>query len=161
MTVFAGPNGAGKSSLRSFIKDLGIEIDADVIAKERQLTDIQAGRETIRMFNDCLEKGISFSLETTLSGNLVLEQMRRAKERGFLIRLIYISLDSPLEHQLRVEQRASRGGHVIPPDDIERRFYRSHEHLHKAISIADCADIFNNSSKYQLISHIENGKVTK
>lgn len=164
MTIFAGPNGAGKSTMRELIKDeqdLGIEVDADAIAREQHLTDIQAGREVIRKVDACISEGMSFSLETTLSGKLILDQIHLAKERGFQIRLLFVSLDSPIEHITRVEQRAARGGHFIPSKDIERRYYRSHENLKKAIPLVDYVDIFSNTSKCEIAVRIENGKIVE
>lgn len=162
MTIFAGPNGAGKSTIRELIKrerDLGVEVDADAIAKEKQLSDMKAGREVVRMVNECLRDKISFSIETTLSGKLIIQQILQAKEQGYLIRLLFVSLDSPLEHQTRVEQRVAGGGHAIPSVDIERRFYRSHENLQKIISMVDHADIYSNTTRCEMALQIERGKI--
>ncbi len=164
MTIFAGPNGAGKSTMRELIKrerDLGVEVDADAVAKEQNLTDIQAGREVIRRVEACISDSLSFSLETTLSGKLILDQIRQAKERGFQVRLLFVSLDSPIEHITRVEQRAARGGHAIPSNDIERRFYRSHENLQKVIPLVDHVDIYSNTSKCEMAVRIEHGKIVE
>lgn len=162
MTIFAGPNGAGKSTLRelwSGNRSLGIVIDADALAKDKNFSDVMAGRETIRMVNECIRNGESFALETTLSGNLIFEQIDHAKDQGFLIHLLYVSLTSPIEHQKRVEQRIARGGHAIPPDDVIRRFYRSHANLPKAMVLADRVDVYTNTSKCESIVQIEQGKI--
>lgn len=164
MTIFAGPNGAGKSSLRMFVKEeqeLGMEIDADAISRAEGLSDIRAGRATIKLVNDCIQNRRQFSLETTLSGHLILEQMRRAKAQGFYIRLLYISLDAPIEHITRIEQRSARGGHYIPPNDVERRYYRSHENLPTAIALSDESILLANESKYEMIVRFQKGEIVE
>ena len=82
MTIIAGPNGAGKSTLRELWRQrLGDVIDADAIAKELNLTDMQAGREAVRRINQCIQNDVSFCLETTLSGNLIFRQIEWAKRQ--------------------------------------------------------------------------------
>lgn len=162
MTVFAGPNGAGKSTLRdewNLTHALGTIIDADAIMKQRHLTDIEAGKETIRLVEMCIHDRISFALETTLSGHLIFDQMIRAKGHGFQIHLLFVSLASPLEHQKRVEQRVAKGGHAIPAADIKRRYYRSLANLPKAIALADRADVFTNVSRYIQVCSMEQGRI--
>lgn len=164
LTIFSGPNGAGKSTLRELFapeQDLGLHIDTDSIARVKGISDIEAGRETLRMVHECIRSGRSFSLETTLSGRVILDQMRQAKQHGFSIRLLFISLDSPLEHQTRVAQRTARGGHYVPPDDVERRYFRAHQNLPAAIRLADVADLYTNTERCVRIVKIADGKVTK
>ena len=80
-TIIGGVNGCGKSSLTGALKaersDMGTVLDGD-----RPST-----------IDECLEKGISFTQETTLSGAHTERTIRRAKERGYIIRLYYIGLE--------------------------------------------------------------------
>lgn len=164
ITIFSGPNGAGKSTLCELFapeQDLGFHIDTDSIARAKGISDLDAGRETLRLVHECIRSGISFSLETTLSGRVILDQMRQAKQHGFSIRLLFISLDSPLEHQTRVAQRAARGGHYIPPEDVERRYFRAHKNLSVAIMLADAVDLYTNTDRCVRVVKIANGKITK
>ena len=49
-------------------------------------------------------------------------------------------------------ERAARGGHSVPYEDVIRRFARSLENLPKAIALADKATILDNSTQgYRLI----------
>ena len=92
-TLFAGVNGAGKSTLFSVdtAADLGVRLNTDEIVKERgwdwrdASAQLRAGRELLRRQKECLEKGISFNQETTLSGVSILKAVQTAKERGYLI----------------------------------------------------------------------------
>lgn len=60
-----------------------------------------------------------------------------------------------------MEQRVAMGGHAIPPVDVERRYYRSHENLPRVIMLADYADIYTNGSKCDLIAKIEHGQIVE
>jgi len=162
MTIFAGPNSGGKSTLREIwgqVHAVRTVIDADAIAREFKLNDIEAGRETLRRVEGYLSRRVSFALETTLSGRFILRQMKYAQTCGCQIHLLYVALDSVLLHQERVEQRVGRGGHHIPPDVIERRYYRSLSNLPEALMIADRADIYTNSLRCELVARIEKGMV--
>lgn len=162
MTVFAGPNGAGKSTLRDVLLStefLGAVIDADEIARRFRLTSVAAGREVIRLVDECLAAGESFCLESTLSGKLILQQMTRAKKTGYQVRLIFIALPTPEDHMQRIAQRVARGGHDIPDDDVIRRYTRSLNHLPKAADLADHVTIYTNAQECKLVLRLEHGNV--
>ena len=110
-TIIGGVNGCGKSSLTGALKaersDLGLLIDVDKAALQlfrkklggQSTTPIllcktaffpallDAGKIAVRKIDECLEKGISFTQETTLSGARTERTIRRAKERGYTLRL--------------------------------------------------------------------------
>ena len=70
-TIIGGVYGSGKSSLTGAIKaerkDLGTIIDVDKL--NATLGDkISGGKEAIKKINHCIEHGLSFTQETTLSG---------------------------------------------------------------------------------------------
>ena len=102
-TLFAGVNGAGKSTLFSVdtAADLGVRLNTDEIVKERgwdwrdASAQLRAGRELLRRQKECLEKGISFNQETTLSGVSILKAIQTAKKKGYLIRMRYVGVSSP------------------------------------------------------------------
>ena len=95
-TIIAGVNGAGKSSLTGALKaernDLGQIIDVDKITASLGGRAIEGGKVAIHKINDCMERGISFTQETTLSGVRTEKTIQRAKEAGYYIRLYYIAL---------------------------------------------------------------------
>ena len=84
-TIIAGVNGSGKSSLTGALKaersDLGVIIDVDRLAASLG-SPLEGGREAVRRIDDCLERGISFTQETTLSGVRTERTIQAAKERG-------------------------------------------------------------------------------
>lgn len=84
-TIIGGVNGCGKSSLTGALKaersDLGLIIDVDKLAAHLG-SPVEGGKAAVRKIDECLEKGISFTQETTLSGARTERTIRRAKERG-------------------------------------------------------------------------------
>ena len=102
-TIFAGVNGAGKSTLFSTEAEdnLGIRLNSDEILHSLGLdwadsnAQILAGKQLLRLQKDCLEKGLSFNQETTLSGITILRTISQAKELGYSIHLRYVGVESP------------------------------------------------------------------
>ena len=71
-TIIGGVNGVGKSSFTGLLKeqrsDLGIIIDVDKITAELGGNTLAGGKAVLKKIRDCIDKGISFTQETTLSG---------------------------------------------------------------------------------------------
>ena len=80
-TIIGGVNGCGKSSLTGALKaersDLGLLIDVDKLAAQLG-SPVEGGKAAVRKIDECLEKGISFTQETTLSGARTERTIRRA-----------------------------------------------------------------------------------
>ncbi len=55
--------------------------------------------------------------------------IERAQASGYLVTLVYVALPSAQLAKRRVARRVKKGGHSIPENVIERRFYRSLENL--------------------------------
>ena len=63
--------------------------------------------------------------------------------------LLFIWLNSPGMALVRVAKRVSRGGHNIPPDVIERKYFRGIENLFSLYKPAcDNWIIINNMNEY-------------
>ena len=71
-TIIGGVNGTGKSSLTGVLKtqtkDLGWIIDSDLIAAQNSGSAIQGEKIVMERTQECLQKGVNFTQETTLSG---------------------------------------------------------------------------------------------
>ena len=107
----------------------------------------------LTLAKDYLEKGRSFSIETTLSGKNYLEMMVRARTLGFEVVLIYIGTEDVDINLSRIRQRVLGGGHDVPENDVRRRYERSFKHIPVAVRRADHTLLFDNSteSAYQLV----------
>lgn len=144
-TIIGGVNGCGKSSLTGALKaersDLGTVLDGD-----RPST-----------IDECLEKGISFTQETTLSGARTERTIRRAKDLGYTIRLYYIGLDTVEESLGRIQNRVAKGGHNIPREDVERRFSTRFADVLRVLPYCDGARFFDNDNGFVEVAEYRNG----
>ncbi len=146
-TIIGGVNGCGKSSLTGALKaersDLGTVLDGD-----RPST-----------IDECLEKGISFTQETTLSGARTERTIRRAKDLGYTIRLYYIGLDTVEESLGRIQNRVAKGGHNIPREDVERRFSTRFADVLRVLPYCDEARFFDNDNGFVEVAEYRNGEL--
>ena len=85
--VIAGPNGAGKSTsapeLLSGVRRVAEFVNADVIAKEQGVSEIEAGRITLRRLTDLAAAGRDMAFETTLASHLLLPRIRSMQASGY------------------------------------------------------------------------------
>ncbi|RQP18238.1 MAG: hypothetical protein EAS52_06100 [Parapedobacter sp.] len=105
-----------------------------------------------------LERGTRFSFETVFSHESNLDIMRRAAEKGYKVYLYFVSTESPEINKYRVKLRVTRGGHDVPENKIESRYYRSLSLLTDAAEIAYQAYFFDNSlddKPFRLIAHFK------
>jgi len=140
MYIIAGPNGAGKTTLSYAILpeifDCDEFVNADEIAKgisplNPAKAGIRAGRLMLMRIKELISMGESFAFETTLSTKTYQGLIKNAKERGYEIILLFLSLDSIELAIHRVKTRVSEGGHSIPIETIERRFIGGLSNLFK------------------------------
>ena len=132
--IIAGPNGAGKTTfaLEYLPRIAGCKtfVNADLIATglaplapERRR--VAAGRVFLREIARNIAARHDFGFETTLAGRTHRRLIMRLKAEGWRVDMIYLALQSIEVAKYRVAERVRHGGHGIPPEDIERRFYRS------------------------------------
>ena len=161
-TIIGGVNGCGKSSLTGALKaersDLGLLIDVDKLAAQLG-SPVEGGKAAVRKIDECLEKGISFTQETTLSGARTERTIRRAKERGYTIRLYYIGLDTMEESLGRIANRVAKGGHDIPKEDVERRFSTRFADVLRILPYCDEARFFDNDNGFVEVAEYRNGEL--
>lgn len=87
----------------------------------------------------------SFACETVFSHASKIDFLKSAKKRGFKVYLYFIATRDPKINQGRVETRVEKGGHDVPSDKIESRYYRCLENLYEAIKYCDKVFLFDNS----------------
>ncbi len=153
--VIGGPNGAGKSTLTATMlkrfPDIHEFLNADSIARvmsgsSKNNAAYQAGRILLEKMEDLAERRIPFGVESTLSGRTLAANLKRYKIQGFHIELVYVTLNAPEQSQVRVHQRVQLGGHDIPIEDIQRRFYKSHRNFWTIYRpLADNWTVYDNS----------------
>ena len=162
-TIIGGVNGVGKSSFTGLLKeqrsDLGIIIDVDRITAELGGNALAGGKAALKKIQDCIDRRISFTQETTLSGRKTETTARQVRELGYCVRLFYIGLDSAEESLSRIENRVKRGGHDIPHDDVIRRFAGRWEAVAKVLPYCDEADFYDNDNGFVLVAEYRNGEL--
>ena len=162
-TIVGGVNGTGKSSLTGVLKsqlnDLGTIVDVDKITAQVGGSAIQGGKIALDRIADCLNKGISFTQETTLSGRKTEATAAQAKAQGYFVRLYYVGLDTPEECLQRIENRVKHGGHDIREEDVLRRFAGRWEAVAKVLPYCDEARFFDNFNGFVEVAEYKNGEL--
>jgi predicted ABC-type ATPase len=135
LIIIAGPNGAGKTTFaREYLaaEERPFEfVNADEIAHglrragARVAADIVAARMMLRRINELVDAGADFAIETTLANLTYAHKIRAWRQRGYLVSLVYLRLESVDESTARVRKRVAAGGHTIPDHAIHRRFGKS------------------------------------
>ena len=153
--IIAGCNGAGKTTASFTIlpEVLGCKefINADEIAKglspfQPESVAVQAGRIMLARMDELLQKGETFAFETTLATKSYKQKIEWAQANGYEVTLLFFWLDSPNIAKKRVAQRVAEGGHNIPLETIERRYYNGIANLFTIyIDMVDICYIFDNS----------------
>lgn len=162
-TIVAGVNGAGKSSLtgvlRTEINDLGKIIDVDKITASLGGNQIEGAKTAIGMIEDCLQRDVCFTQETTLSGYKTLATVKKAVEKGYYIRLYYVGLNTADESVKRIANRVEKGGHDIPCKDVERRFAKRFEDLAMILPYCNEATFYDNENGFVAVAEYKNGEI--
>ena len=161
--IIAGCNGAGKTTA-SFtilpeILDCKEFVNADEIAKglspfQPEKVAFEAGRIMLNRVNELLLQKVNFAFETTLATKSYKNKVLEAKKSNYNVVLLFFWLKNPELAKERVKTRVFEGGHNIPTDVIERRYFKGIKNLFDIyIPITDQVLIFDNSEgKPQLIA---------
>lgn len=156
--IIAGTNGAGKTTRAEFLLPKGFLetnefVNADNIARgispynfNSKTVNLQAGRQMLKRIDQLVKEQKSFAFETTLSGIGYVNLIKKCKNSGYLVNLIYLYLDDPLLNVARVQIRVAKGGHNIEEEDIKRRYVSGIYNLQNYyLPIVDSATIFDAS----------------
>jgi len=131
--IIAGCNGAGKTTASYTVLPEMLNckefVNADSIAAglspfNTESVAFEAGRIMLQRINTLLNDGVDFAFETTLATRSYVSLIKEAEALGYKISLLYFWLGSPNMAKQRVAERVKEGGHSIPAEIIERRYYR-------------------------------------
>lgn len=105
-------------------------VNADNIARglspfKPESVAFESGRIMLKRIRDLMTVKVDFAFETTLASRSYISLVKQAQLAGYKVSLLYFWLSSPNLTIERVAKRVNNGGHHIPPDVIERRYYRS------------------------------------
>lgn len=155
--LIAGPNGAGKTTFaREYLPqeaDCLTFINADLIAQglspfRAEEQSIRAARLMLEMIDECLKRGESFSIETTLSGRTYARMIPQWKLAGYEVVLFFLRLPNEELAIRRVAERVAQGGHNIAESVIRRRFRAGLENFRSLYKpLVDTWRMYDNSGE--------------
>jgi predicted ABC-type ATPase len=159
--IIAGCNGAGKTTASYTVLPelLGCKefVNADEIAKglspfQPETVSFQAGRIMLGRIDELMKQQVDFAFETTLTTLSYQHTINLAKSKGYNITLLFFWLNDVNLAIERVKIRVSEGGHNIPEDVVERRYYKGLKNLVKVfVNLCDYWMVIDNSDKSHLL----------
>ncbi len=81
-----------------------------------------------------------------LSTEYNLKLLKKAKEKGYFLRCIYVLTDDYEINIARVKMRESMGGHGVPEEKIKSRYQKALKLIPKLIEICDIFHIYDNTT---------------
>ena len=157
LTVIGGCNGAGKSSFskaitsnkspsfdydKVFLKEYKSLIDNDI----RDVMAHNLSRNILEKAVDtAIVKNTDFAYETNLNSS-PLFWPNKFKASGYKTRLVYFCLNSINEAKIRVQIRVENGGHFVPQNEIEERYFLGFNNLNEFWSFFDEIYLFDTST---------------
>ncbi len=160
LIVIAGPNGSGKTSitqkilLHEWVEEC-VYINPDNIAKDTfgdwnsQEAVLKAAKLATQIREDCIAQGKSLIFETVLSSDDKVDFIRKAKSKGYFIRLFFVGTESPAINASRIVQRVMEGGHDVPITKIISRYSKSIANCCVVSTIVDRVYLYDNSVELQ------------
>lgn len=136
--VIAGPNGVGKTTyaFRNLQRAAGTVhfVNLDEIARglsplDPTLAERDAARVGLERARSFLAKGVSFAMETTLSGRTHFHLADEAAAQGVAVHPQYFSVPTPEMCLERIRRRVAEGGHDVAEAVVRRRFDRTLRNL--------------------------------
>ena len=137
-------------------------VNTDEILREfgdwRDMADVMtAGKIAVKKIAKYFDEGITFNQETTLCGKSILNNITKAKNRGYFIELHYIGVEGADIAKERVAGRIKQGGHGIAEQDIERRFVETFDNLKKVLPESNLAVFYDNTIEFRMFAIYKNG----
>lgn len=145
--VFAGPNGSGKSTITRMAKTVGEYINADEIKRATLCTDLEAAVKAEELREKMVSEKKDFTFETVLSTSRNLLLLKKTKELGYFIRVIYVLTASADINVARVNVREALGGHGVPEEKIRSRYEKAMDLIPQLVEICDIMHIYDNTKE--------------
>lgn len=167
VVILAGPNGSGKTTIKNMMLELSFGyipktfINADEIKLELNCTDKEAQNESFIKLDEMIRMKKSFIYETVFSHESKIELLKRLKENGYHIKVIFVLTENPNINIKRVQKRVSQGGHNVPKEKIIARYYRSLAFIERIEKLASKLYVINNTNRPKLILKVKSGEVLK
>ena len=129
--VVVGPNGSGKSSAiyETELDDSIIFVNPDI--ERSEFADIvDEDERNYRAWLSCnaqrdalLAERITFGFETVGSHPSKVEFIKKAKDLGYSVTVLFVSTEDPRINIERIRQRELKGGHGVPDEKVIQKDY--------------------------------------
>lgn len=161
--VITGSNGAGKSTVGPsyFPEHLQDVFDGDKLYLEKRTelwkTGLRVQRELNEQVSDfvnltfnthvgnAISQSLDFAYEGHFSQDASWEVLRRFKNAGYILPLLFFGLDHVEISSDRVLIRAKEGGHHVDPLTLENNYYGNLRQVNKRYSLFDSLKIVDTS----------------
>ena len=100
-------------------------IQAAAVEQVQKLHAVANAEHWLVQGRELREQRATFAFETTLASRTFAPFLREARDAGYVVHLVYVSLESADLAVRRVRIRVERGGHDIPEVTVRRRYARS------------------------------------
>lgn len=169
--IIAGCNGAGKTTASMTVLPEILNcyefVNADEIARvlspfQPEKVAIEAGRIMLNRIHRLVETGVDFAFETTLATKSYVSFIKKVKNAGYKVTLVFVYLNSVELAKQRVKERVSKGGHHIDADVIERRYHAGLKNfIHLYMPVCDLWLLVDNSSENFELTEIASGELSE
>ncbi len=175
LIVIAGPNGSGKTSIthkilqHDWLEDC-VYINPDDIAKDTfgdwnsREAVLKAAILSTEIRENCINEGKSLIFETVFSAADKIDFVKKAKDKGYFIRLFFVGTESPTINASRIARRVMQGGHDVPISKIISRYSKSIANCCIASKMVDRTYIYDNSVEFaepKILFRVIDGILTK
>jgi predicted ABC-type ATPase len=165
LVIVAGPNGSGKTTLvQSGVLSRVLEVPSLSINPDDVARDLAGGgqpnnHQSLLAAQICdarldaeIASGKSVMVETVLSSDKFKTRVQAARNGGFDVVFIYVTVRSAGLNVARVLLRTGLGGHDVPRDRIIDRRGRSHAMFAWFAEAADTVFVFDNSGTVPVVT---------
>lgn len=156
LIVIAGPNGSGKTTITKQLLhhdwlEEAVYINPDIVARDKygDWNSVEAvynaAKYCEQIREECLLHNKSLIFETVLSAPDKVGFIRRAIDKGYFVRLFFVSTSNPQINAARIAKRVMEGGHDVPITKIISRYSKSILNCQRLATIVDRLYVYDNS----------------
>lgn len=126
-------------------RTISVYINADDIKRSSLCSDLEAAVKAEELREEMIEKSEDFTWNSAFYW-LNIKLLKKAKEKGYFLRCIYVLTSDYKINIARVSMRESMGGHGVPEEKIKSRYYKALDLISELVEICDIVHIYDNTN---------------